>query len=156
MKTFEIVEMAADKGLVLTTAESCTGGMVAAELTEIPGASDILTHGFVTYSNRAKTQMLGVDPELFPRVGAVSEEVAAEMAVGALNVAEADIAVSITGVAGPGASGRKPEGMVCFGLATPAGVETMTVQFGPLGRDRVRSAATRQALDLLAQAVKRA
>ena len=107
-------------GVMIATAESCTGGMVAARLTDTPGSSDVFERGFVTYSNAAKTQMLDVPADLIAEHGAVSEDVAHAMAAGALRHSNANLAVSITGVAGPGGSERKPEGMVCFGIATPA------------------------------------
>lgn len=154
MKVEDIVALARDKGLKITTAESCTGGMVAAALTDVPGSSAVFTHGVVTYSNAAKTQLLGVSEALFETVGAVSEEVAGEMATGALARAGADIALSVTGIAGPGGSDYKPEGRVCFGLASGGGVHTETVEFGALGRARVRSAATRHGLDLIAAALQ--
>ncbi|MFE3835751.1 CinA family protein [Pseudogemmobacter sonorensis] len=141
-------------GLSLATAESCTGGMVAAALTDVPGASEVFDRGFVTYSNAAKTQMLGVAPRTLADHGAVSEEVAREMAEGALRHSQAGLAVSITGIAGPGGSEFKPEGRVCFGLARqghPTRVET--VEFGAPGRAEVRAAARDHALRLLALAL---
>jgi nicotinamide-nucleotide amidase len=144
-----LLEAARAAAAKVATAESCTGGLVAGAITDIPGSSDIFDRGFVTYSNAAKTQMLGVDPALIARVGAVSEEVAKAMAEGALARSDATVAVSVTGVAGPGGSGRKPEGMVCFGLATASGTRTETVRFGALGRGPVRAASVAHALDLL-------
>ena len=140
-------------GIRIATAESCTGGMVAAALTDIAGSSDVFERGFVTYTNQAKMDLLGVRPETLAAVGAVSEEVAREMAEGALNAAPVDVAVSVTGIAGPGGSEFKPEGRVCFGLAR-SGAPTFvkTVEFGPLGRLAVREAACRFALTLLATA----
>jgi nicotinamide-nucleotide amidase len=141
-------------GLKIATAESCTGGMVAAALTDVAGSSDVFERGFVTYSNAAKVSMLGVSPETLAAHGAVSEAVAREMAEGALAQSAADIAVSITGIAGPGGSEFKPEGRVCFGLARN-GRETVveTVEFGARGRDKVRKAATERALALLQRAL---
>ena len=141
-------------GLRIATAESCTGGMVAAALTDVAGSSDVFDRGFVTYSNTAKVEMLGVSPETLQAQGAVSEAVAQEMAEGALAHCVADIAVSITGIAGPGGSEFKPEGRVCFGLAR-RGRETRveTVEFGALGRAKVRKAATEHALGLLLQSL---
>lgn len=137
-------------GRRLATAESCTGGMASAALTAIPGSSDVVECGFVTYSNRAKQRLLGVRPETLEAHGAVSPEVAAEMALGALAGSEADIAVSITGIAGPGGSEHKPEGRVCFGLALRGGpLSTRTCEFGPRGRDAVRAAARDYALQAL-------
>ena len=113
-----LLEACRAKGIRLATAESATGGLIAATLTAIAGASDVVERGFVTYSNQAKTELLGVPAELIHAVGAVSEPVAQRMADGALRHSHADIAVSVTGVAGPGgASADKPVGLVCFGLA---------------------------------------
>ena len=133
----------------IVTAESCTGGMVAAHLTSVAGSSDVVERGFVTYSNAAKMEMLGVHGETLDASGAVSEDVAAEMAAGALARSHADIAVSITGIAGPGGSEYKPEGRVCFGLATPEVTVTCTVEFGALGRSEVRKKAVTFALQAL-------
>ena len=139
---------------MIATAESCTGGMVAAALTDIAGSSDVVDRGFVTYSNAAKQQMLGVLPQTLEAHGAVSEHVAAEMAMGALMNSAASVAVSITGIAGPGGSEFKPEGRVCFGLAVrDQPVQAETVEFGALGRAEVRQAARDHALALLATAL---
>jgi nicotinamide-nucleotide amidase len=141
-------------GARIATAESCTGGMIAAAITDVAGSSDIFDRGFVTYSNAAKTEMLGVGPDTLATHGAVSEAVAREMAVGALARSGATLAVSVTGIAGPGGSEFKPEGRVCFGLAIAGGpVRTETVEFGARGRDAVRHAATRHALGLLLSAL---
>jgi nicotinamide-nucleotide amidase len=141
-------------GLKIATAESCTGGMVAAALTDVAGSSDVFERGFVTYSNAAKIALLGVSPETLAAHGAVSEAVAREMAEGALAQSAADIAVSITGIAGPGGSEFKPEGRVCFGLArTGRETQVETVEFGAQGRAKVRKAATVHALGLLARAL---
>lgn len=149
-----LLRRARDAGILIATAESCTGGMVAAAITDVPGSSDIFDRGFVTYSNAAKTRLLGVPEALIRAKGAVSEEVAAAMAEGALSGAEAGIAVSITGIAGPGGSDHKPEGRVCFGLAVRGQpTRTETVEFGALGRGPVREAATRHALELLLAAL---
>ena len=137
------------RGEKIVTAESCTGGMVSAALTAIAGSSDVVERGFVTYSNEAKMQMLGVRDATLKEFGAVSEDVAAEMAAGALQHAEADIAISITGIAGPGGSDHKPEGRVCFGLATSDATITCVVEFGALGRGKVRKKATKFALRAL-------
>jgi nicotinamide-nucleotide amidase len=127
--------------------------MVAAAITDVAGSSAVFDRGFVTYSNRAKTEMLGVPVALLEAHGAVSEEVAAAMAFGARAASGADIAVSLTGIAGPGGSEFKPEGRVCFGLASAAGVHVETVEFGALGRAQVRAAARDHALALLVAAV---
>lgn len=154
MDTAELIRRATAVGITIATAESCTGGMIAAALTDIPGSSAVVDRGFVTYSNAAKMQMLGVKTETLDAVGAVSEEVAAEMAAGALANAGVTLAVSVTGIAGPGGSEFKPEGRVCFGLAR-SGQETVTetVEYGAIGRDKVRAATRDHALELLAQAV---
>ncbi|WP_425038869.1 CinA family protein [Primorskyibacter sp. S187A] len=148
-----LVQNALAAGLTVTVAESCTGGMVAAAITDIAGASAVFERGFLTYSNRAKIEMLGVSEETLRTTGAVSEETAREMAEGARRAASADLAVSITGIAGPGGSDFKPEGQVCFGLASAAGTEVETVEFGALGRSAVRSAARDHAVRLLIRAV---
>jgi nicotinamide-nucleotide amidase len=149
----DLLSAARARGLRLATAESCTGGLVAGAITEIAGSSDVFDRGFVTYSNAAKTDMLGVRPETLAAFGAVSEEVAAEMAAGALSRSAADAAVSVTGIAGPGGSEFKPEGRVCFGLADGTGVVTGTVEFGAIGRANVRAGAVAHALALLARSV---
>ncbi len=144
-----VLEAAKARGVMIATAESCTGGMVAAALTDIPGSSAVVDRGMVTYTNAAKVEMLGVSPETLDAFGAVSEETAAEMATGALHHSHAQWAVAITGIAGPGGSDHKPEGRVCFGLAGPDGVTTQTVEFGAAGRANVRAAARDHALGLL-------
>ena len=149
-----ILTAARAKGWRIACAESCTGGMVAVALTAIAGSSDVFDRGFVTYSNAAKVDMLGVSPATLAQFGAVSQQIALEMAVGALGRSKADLAVSITGIAGPGGSEFKPEGRVCFGLAQkgmPVVVET--VEFGALGRAGVRIAARDHALAMLLQAM---
>jgi nicotinamide-nucleotide amidase len=145
-----LLDLARARGVMIATAESCTGGMVAAAITDVAGSSAVFDRGFVTYSNAAKVDMLGVRPETLAAQGAVSEEVAAEMAAGALVRSQAGIAVSVTGIAGPGGSEFKPEGRVCFGLAV-AGRPTLTetVDFGALGRAQVRRATVDHALALL-------
>jgi nicotinamide-nucleotide amidase len=149
-----LVADARRRGWTVAVAESCTGGMLAAAITDVPGASDVFDRGFVTYSNAAKEAMLGVRAATLAAHGAVSEPVAREMAEGALARSEATLAVAITGVAGPGGSGRKPEGRVCFALAMRGRpTEAGTVEFGPLGRDAVRRASTAHALRRLVAAV---
>ncbi|MFW8634608.1 CinA family protein [Cribrihabitans pelagius] len=150
----ELIARATAAGVTIATAESCTGGMIAAALTDIAGSSAVVDRGFVTYSNAAKIEMLGVTPATLQATGAVSEETAAEMAAGARKAAGATLAVSVTGIAGPGGSEVKPEGRVCFGLARK-GQETVTgtVDFGAPGRAEVRAGARDHALLLLLQAV---
>ncbi len=150
----DILAAARARGWRIATAESCTGGLVSAALTDVPGSSDVFDRGFVTYSYAAKTAMLGVPAAMLADHGAVSEPVARAMAEGALAASDADVAVAITGVAGPGASEAKPEGLVHFALArrnapTRAHVE----RYGPRGRAAVRAASVETALLLLAQAV---
>jgi len=149
-----ILSAARARGIRIACAESCTGGMIAAALTDLPGSSDVFDRGFVTYSNAAKVAMLGVAQATLDTHGAVSEAVAQEMATGALSRAGVGLAVAVTGIAGPGGSEFKPEGRVCFGLAQ-AGRETQveTVEFGPLGREAVRTATRDHALTLLLQAL---
>ncbi|MFC6687311.1 CinA family protein [Jhaorihella thermophila] len=150
----DILDLARERGIMIATAESCTGGMVAAALTDIAGSSDVFERGFVTYTNRAKTELLGVRPETLTAHGAVSEQVAREMADGALARAPVQLAVAITGIAGPGGSEHKPEGRVCFSLAqTGRATVTETVEFGALGRPNVRAAARDHALRLLKDAL---
>lgn len=140
--------------LMAATAESCTGGLIAAALTAIPGSSDVVERGFVTYSNLAKSQMLGVPEGLIRQHGAVSADVAAAMAEGALRHSAADVAVSVTGVAGPGGGSReKPVGLVYFAVAR-RGYETRTLErrYGDVGRDAVRRDSVAQGLRLLIEA----
>ncbi len=142
--------------LLVATAESCTGGLICGLLTEIPGASGMVERGFVTYSNAAKTKMLGVAEELIARHGAVSEEVARAMADGALRHSLAHIALSVTGIAGPdGGSQEKPVGLVYLGVAARG--ETTRVRecrFGNIGRSEIRLASVREAIALMDSAVK--
>lgn len=152
MTPADVLDTLRRRGWKLATAESCTGGMVAAALTDVAGSSDVFDRGFVTYSNAAKTDMLGVRPATLAAHGAVSEPVAAEMAQGALERSQAHIAVSVTGIAGPGGSDHKPEGRVCFGLAIGQDVVTETHEFGAIGRAAVRAAATRHALTMILSA----
>lgn len=149
-----LLDKARRAGLTIATAESCTGGMVAAALTDIVGASDVFLCGYVSYSNAAKTAMLGVSEGTLAAHGAVSEAVAREMASGAQARSGADVAVSVTGIAGPGGTEHKPEGRVCFGVAGAGQTcRSETVEFGALGRSKVRRAATEHALTLIAAAV---
>jgi nicotinamide-nucleotide amidase len=139
------------KGLLLATAESCTGGMIAAAITDIAGSSAVFDSSYVTYSNAAKSEMLDVHPDLIDEHGAVSPQVAEAMARGALAQGRADIAVSVTGVAGPdGGTPSKPVGLVYFCCMDWDG-KTLTVKenFGPIGRDMVRIAARDRAFQLI-------
>lgn len=135
---------------MVATAESCTGGMIAAALTDIAGSSDVVERGFVTYSNRAKTELLGVPAELIARCGAVSEEVAQAMAEGALAHAPVDLAVAVTGVAGPGGgSAEKPVGLVYFGVARRGAAVRVDRCIFPGDRAAIRRATVAHALYLL-------
>nr|WP_114287297.1 nicotinamide-nucleotide amidohydrolase family protein [Candidatus Halocynthiibacter alkanivorans] len=154
----QILARALKRGLRITAAESCTGGGVAQALTDLPGSSAMFEYGFVTYSNAAKTAMLGVSADSLANFGAVSEQVAREMADGALQRAGADIAVAISGIAGPGGSDFKPEGRVCFALAvktaeTTTDIHAETVEFTAIGRKNVRVAACQHALALVLRAL---
>lgn len=141
-------------GVMIATAESCTAGLISGAITEVAGSSDFFDRGFVTYTNAAKVQMLGVTPATLEAHGAVSEDVARDMAEGALAQSDATLAVAVTGIAGPGGSEFKPEGRVCFGLAqTGHPTRTETIDFGPLGRSAVRQATVDHALDLLINAL---
>ena len=151
-----LLRAARDRGVLIATAESCTAGMVAAAITDPPGASAIFDRGFVTYTNAAKIDLLGVSEHTLAAFGAVSEEVVREMATGALARSDAHLAVAVSGVAGPGGSETKPEGRVCFALASRGAPATSeTIEFGALGRDRVRRASTEKALALLLEAVRK-
>ena len=134
----------------LATAESCTGGLAVGALTAIGGSSDVVERGFVTYSNEAKSELLGVPPEIIAEHGAVSAETAAAMAQGALARAPVDLAVSVTGIAGPsGATPTKPVGLVLFGLARRDGNCRIERRVFPVDRTAVRQAALKLALQLL-------
>lgn len=148
-----LVAAARDHGVRLVTAESCTGGLVCAAITDIAGSSDVFDRGFVTYSYPSKIELLGVAPEMLAAHGAVSEPVVRAMAAGALEASDATVAVAVTGVAGPGGSEAKPEGLVWFAVASSAGVVSERREFGPLGRAVVRKRSVETALDLMLQAV---
>ena len=146
-----VLERARAQGLMLATAESCTGGLVAAALTDVPGSSAVFDRGFVAYSNLAKRQLLAVPEPLLLEYGAVSEEVARAMAGGALAASSAFAAVSVTGIAGPGGGAeKKPVGLVWFATARRGGLtRSHSERYGDLGRGQVRAAATETALRLL-------
>jgi nicotinamide-nucleotide amidase len=142
------------KGIMLATAESCTGGLIAAALTAIPGSSDVVDRGFVTYTNDAKIQMIGVPKPLIEAHGAVSEEVARAMAEGALARSRAAIVVSVTGVAGPGGgSVEKPVGLVWFGLAQTSKPSTADHQIFPGDRTAIRAATVDHAFKMIRAAL---
>ena len=155
IKANALLDKAGAKGLRLASAESCTGGLVAAALTEIPGSSDVFDRGFVTYSNAAKSDMLGVADAMLKAHGAVSAEVARAMALGAIDHSLADVAVAVTGVAGPGGGSlEKPVGLVHFACARRGGgVDHVERRYGPLSRAEIRAASVMQALDMMIEAV---
>jgi nicotinamide-nucleotide amidase len=148
-----LLDLCRTKKLTIATAESCTGGLVAAMLTEIPGSSDVVERGFVTYSNAAKEAMLGVPAATLERFGAVSRETAEAMAKGALAHSPASLAVAITGIAGPGGgTPGKPVGLVHFAAAARDGrLLHQECKFGDIGRAQVRLVSVRQALSMLQQ-----
>ncbi|HUN39727.1 MAG TPA: CinA family protein [Acetobacteraceae bacterium] len=145
-----LLDACRERGIRLATAESCTGGLIAAALTAIAGSSDVVDCGFITYSNDAKTELVGVPPDTIARHGAVSEDVARAMAAGALAHSRANIAVSVTGLAGPGGgSFEKPVGMVWFGLAQRDRSVAAERQIFPGDRAAVRAAAVAHALAMI-------
>ncbi len=146
-----LLDLCRVRGLRVATAESCTGGLVAGALTEIAGSSDVVERGFVVYSSAAKESMLGVPPSTLKRYGAVSAQTAIAMAAGALKNSEADITVSITGIAGPGGGSRqKPVGLVHFAAASRDGRSLHERKlYGKIGRRRVRERSVLQALEML-------
>ena len=147
-----IIDLLAEKNQTIVTAESCTGGMVAAALTDIPGASAALYGGYVTYANAAKSRMIHVQARLIRDYGAVSNQVARAMADGARNTARADYAVSVTGIAGPdGGSEKKPIGLVYIAVSSELATVVIEHRFGDLGRDAIRKASVQAALDLVLQ-----
>jgi nicotinamide-nucleotide amidase len=150
----EIIRLYSERGLKIVTAESCTGGLVAGCLTAVAGSSAVMERGFVTYSNEAKIELLAVPAELIASVGAVSAETAAAMVYGALAHSRADIAVSVTGIAGPGGgSAEKPVGLVHFACAgRDKRPKLLEKRFGAIGRTEVRQRSVEVALDLLAAA----
>lgn len=151
----KVLAQCRQQGFTIATAESCTGGLIAATLTEVAGASDVFDRGFITYSNAAKVNHLHVSQDTLNRFGAVSSEVAKEMAEGALNQSGCFLAVSVTGIAGPGGSENKPEGRVCFGLAAKGRPTlTETVEFNAIGRSQVRRRTVAHALNLLLMAAR--
>lgn len=146
-----LLEKARAKRLRIVTAESCTGGLIAGLLTEIPGSSDVVERGFVTYSNEAKQELLGVPHAIIQTHGAVSEPVARAMAQGALKQAHAERSIAVTGIAGPGGgTASKPVGLVYIAVARPEGdVTVREYRFGDIGRDKIRLATVEKALQLL-------
>ena len=146
----QLISIAKEKGVVIATAESCTGGLLAAKITSVPGSSAVFDRGFIIYSNQSKEEMLKVNRETLIKFGAVSTEVAIEMAIGALNHSKANLTLSITGVAGPGHTAGKPEGLVCFGWAgTNIEAGSELIQFGQIGRYNVRKKSVSYGLEKL-------
>jgi nicotinamide-nucleotide amidase len=147
----DLLSICRERGELIVTAESCTGGLLAATMTAIPGCSDCFERGFVTYSNVSKSEMLGVPYWLIERHGAVSDDVARAMVGGALTHSRADLAVAITGVAGPdGGTPEKPVGLVYFAAGRRDGpVKSEAVMFGDLGRTEVQRASVAHALKML-------
>jgi nicotinamide-nucleotide amidase len=152
----DVLDRARTKGLRIATAESCTGGLIAGLLTEIAGSSDVFERGFVTYSNEAKEQMLGVPAALLAAHGAVSEPVALAMAEGALRHSSADIAAAVTGIAGPGGgSAEKPVGLVYIAAARKGRAPLVRRHlFGDIGREQVRLRTVEEALEALQTAIE--
>ncbi len=149
MSAAELVRRLINKEWMITIAESCTGGMVSAAITDVAGSSAVLDRGFVTYSNTAKVEMLGVPHELILAHGAVSAHVARAMADGALKNSNANIAIAVTGIAGPGGGTQsKPVGLVHFACATLDNTVHLEVRYGDLGRSGIRVAAVNSALQL--------
>ncbi len=144
-----LLEGCRERGIMLATAESCTGGLIAGALTAIPGASDVVERGFITYSNQAKAEMLGIDPGLIETEGAVSRKVAIAMARGALHHSPATLALAVTGIAGPGGgTPEKPVGLVHVAAAIPGRAEHRECRFTDHGRDAIRRDTIMAALKL--------
>ncbi|WP_299345435.1 CinA family protein [uncultured Maritalea sp.] len=144
------IEQLTSKRLTLATAESCTGGLIAGALTAIPGSSNVIHGGFVTYSNRAKSEMLGIDPDLIEEYGAVSKQVACAMAKGAQKETRTSLAVAVTGIAGPsGGSADKPVGLVHFACSDGKKSSHIVRKFGDIGREEIREETVRVALTLV-------
>ncbi len=148
-----LIELCVQKKLKIATAESCTGGLVAGALTEVPGSSAVVDRGFVTYSNAAKQQMLGVSADILRKHGAVSRETAEAMVRGALGKADVDLVVAITGIAGPGGGNAdKPVGLVHFAAGSRAGaINAVEMRYGDIGRTEVRRRSVLQALAMLTE-----
>ncbi len=154
-KAKEVLDACREGGLKLATAESCTGGLIAAVLTDVPGSSAVFERGFVTYSNEAKAEAIGVAMELIEGHGAVSEQVARAMAEGALSRSHADIAVAVTGIAGPeGGTADKPVGLVHFACARREHqTQAAVLRFGDQGREKIRQLSVLTALDMVLAAI---
>ena len=150
-KAADVIKLYSDAGLMVATAESCTGGLIAGALTDIAGSSSVVDRGFVTYSNEAKMDMLGVSSHTLDKYGAVSDQTAHEMALGALENSRADVSVAVTGIAGPGGgSHEKPVGLVYMGVANKDGVQTYKLLLGEdKSRNDIRQATVERALSEL-------
>lgn len=150
----DLLQAASDKGVTIGVVESCTGGLLGAAITAMPGSSTVFQGGFLTYSNQLKEKLVGVSPETLKASGAVSEKTAKEMAEGGRNALGTDLVISITGIAGPGGgSADKPVGTVCFGLSSNTGTQTETQLFENLSRNRVRDYAVMHAMTRLKEAI---
>ena len=143
-----------NNNIKLVSCESCTGGLLGFEITKTPGSSEYFDRGFITYSNSSKCSILGVSDKTIQRYGAVSRQVAKEMAIGGLKNSDAQYSVSITGIAGPGSQGAKPEGLVWFGMANRSISVAKKRNFGPLGRNVVRNESCKHALNLLIKFIR--
>ena len=149
-----VIKSAKDKGWFVATAESCTGGLIGGALTDVAGSSAVVDRGFITYTNKAKMQILGVSADTLREVGAVDEKTACEMALGAIAKSASHLAVAVTGIAGPGGSGHKPGGRVHLATAGKDGViEHRQMDYGDIGRDEVRLATIATALEMLLKAM---
>ncbi len=145
-----VLLQAQKRRLLIATAESCTGGLVASTITAVPGSSKVFERGFVTYSNESKVEQLSVGKETIKHYGAVSEEVIKEMVLGAIKHSKADLALAVSGIAGPGTNSQdKPEGLVWFGFKTSEKLVTKSISFGPIGRNNVRNKAVIYCLGVL-------
>lgn len=152
----KLVNLLIEKKLHITTAESCTGGMVASRIVDVANASKVFNIAYVTYANEAKEKYLNVDSKTIEKYGVVSEEVTKQMALGALKEANADISIVTSGIAGPtGGTEYKPVGMVCFGVGIKDNVYTSTKYFGNIGRNKVRSMATEYIIDFAINLIKK-
>lgn len=155
MSEEKLIALLRQKKLHICCAESCTGGMLSSRLINVAGASDVIDMGFITYANEAKIRLLGVDPKAIAEYGVVSQPVAEQMASGAARVSGAQVAVGISGIAGPGGSEHKPEGMVCFGFYVNGHVATDTRYFGAAGRQRVRELSCDFAIATLLELIEK-
>ncbi|MDE6408182.1 MAG: CinA family protein [Anaeroplasmataceae bacterium] len=157
MKNKELVQALIDKNFKISCAESCTGGLLASSIVEVPAASQVFDMSFVTYANEAKVQLIDVKEKTIATYGVVSEEVAREMAIGCAEKANANVGVGISGIAGPtGATSTKPIGMVCFGFYINGDIFAYTKQFGNIGRTEVRVASVTFVIDTLLELLKSA